>query len=74
LDLMATRHIDSLLIWARYDTTFLPEFSRRMLAEFRHRGIPHRSLCLPCGHYTTGRFPFNWLDGLTMCRFLRSRL
>jgi hypothetical protein len=25
---------------------------------------------LPCGHYSTGKGPFKWMDGLTLCRFL----
>jgi len=29
---------------------------------------------LPCAHYTTGEFPFKWLDGLAMCRFLARHL
>ena len=64
----------SLLIWAKYDSTFLPEFSKQVLAEFRSRNLPHRVFALPCGHYTTGRFPFNLMDGLAMCRFLARNL
>ena len=74
LDRMIDRDVKSLLIWGRYDTTFLPEFSRQVLEAFRDRGIPHQSLCLPCGHYTTGQFPFKWIDGLAMCRFLGRNL
>jgi hypothetical protein len=29
---------------------------------------------LPCGHYSTGKLPFNWMDGLTLCRFLNRSL
>lgn len=64
------RDMPALLVWAPYDTTFLPEFSKDVLEEFRRRGLPHQILKLPCAHYTTGRFPFNWMDGLGMCRFL----
>jgi hypothetical protein len=74
LDRMIGRDVKSLLIWGRYDTTFLPEFSRQVLEAFRDRGIPHQSFCLPCGHYTTGQFPFKWIDGLAMCRFLGRNL
>ena len=44
------------------------------LEEFRRRRLPHRVVTLPCGHYTTGRFPFNWIDGLAMCRFAARHL
>jgi len=68
------RHMPALLIWARYDTTFLPEFSQQVLRGFKEQKLPHKVFALPCAHYTTGRFPFNWMDGLTMCRFLRNNL
>jgi pimeloyl-ACP methyl ester carboxylesterase len=63
------RDLRSLLIWARHDSTFLPVYSRQVLASFRELQLPHEVFTLPCGHYTTGRFPFNLMDGLTMCRF-----
>lgn len=68
------RHMPSLLIWAKYDTTFLPEFSRQVLESFRRLRVPHEVFTLPCAHYTTGKFPFNWMDGLAMCRFLSKNL
>ncbi|MBI3679570.1 MAG: alpha/beta hydrolase family protein [Acidobacteria bacterium] len=68
------RHMPSLLVWAKYDSTFLPEFSLQVLENFRRRNLPHAVLTLPCAHYTTGRFPFNWMDGLAMCRFLDRNL
>ncbi len=74
LDRMIGRDLAALLIWARYDTTFLPVYSRQVLAGFRERNVPFRSLALPCAHYTSGRFPFNWIDGLAMCRFLARNL
>jgi hypothetical protein len=71
---MTARKLKSLLVWARYDTTFLPEFSAQVLQSFRELQLPHRVKELPCAHYTTGEFPFKWMDGLAMCRFLRSEL
>jgi hypothetical protein len=68
------REMKSLLIWARHDSTFLPEFSRQVIAWYASSGLPHKTLCLPCAHYTTGRFPFNLIDGLAMCRFLAREL
>lgn len=64
------RGMPALLVWAPYDTTFLPQFSLQVIEEFRRRQLPHEVVKLPCAHYTTGRFPFNWMDGLAMCRFL----
>jgi len=63
------RAMQSLLVWARHDTSFLPVFSRQVLENFRQMRLPHQVLTLPCAHYTTGRFPFNWMDGIGMCRF-----
>jgi hypothetical protein len=64
----------SLLIWAGYDTTFLPEYSLQVLDSFRRLEIPHDTAHLPCGHYTSGKFPFNLVDGLLMCRYLSKHL
>ncbi len=74
LDRMAGREFQALLVWAKHDPVFLPEFSRFVIEEFRSRGLPHREVCLPCGHYTLGRFPFNLMDGMTICRYLYKKL
>lgn len=71
---MEGRGVRTLLIWARHDSTFLPVYSRQVIEAFRSRRIPHRVFTLPCGHYTTGQFPFNIMDGLAMCRFLSRNL
>jgi hypothetical protein len=71
---MGGRDVRSLLVWARHDTTFLPEFSRQVLAWFASSGLPHRTLALPCAHYTTGRLPFSLIDGFAMCRYLAREL
>ncbi|MGH9533561.1 MAG: alpha/beta hydrolase family protein [Terriglobales bacterium] len=63
-----------LLLCARYDLSFLPAFSRRVLAAFRERGIPHEAHWLPCGHYTVGQPPFKYWDAYCMIRFLRAWL
>lgn len=73
-DRLRGRTLRSLLIWAGFDTTFLPLYSQQVLSEFSARGLDHSVVKLPCAHYTTGRFPFNWMDGLAMCRFLRRNL
>lgn len=60
----------SLFIYANYDTTFLPAYSRAMLEEVRLRELQHEVVVLPCGHYTMGRPPFRYLDGYHICSFL----
>jgi len=74
LDRLAGRELKSLLIWARHDSTFLPSYSQQVLDYFRSRRLPHEVFTLPCGHYTTGAFPFNILDGVVMCRYLARNL
>jgi hypothetical protein len=63
-----------LLVYARYDLTFPVDLSRNMVRAFQQKGIRHQLTVLPCGHYSTGKLPFNWLDGLTLCRFLNGAL
>ena len=63
-----------LLVYARYDLTFPVALSRLLVDEFRRRGIDHKLLVLPCGHYSTGVTPFKWMDGLALCRFLSREL
>ncbi|HXT72174.1 MAG TPA: alpha/beta hydrolase family protein [Vicinamibacterales bacterium] len=52
-----------LLIYALYDLTFPVDLSRMFLKEFTRRGVPHKTAVLPCGHYTTGKTPFKFIDG-----------
>ena len=74
LERLHGRNLKSLLVWARHDSTFLPVYSQQVLEWFRCNNVPHERFTLPCGHYTTGRFPFNLLDGMAMCRFLQRNL
>jgi Alpha/beta hydrolase domain containing 18 len=74
LDRMKQRDFPALLVWAKHDPCFLPVYSREAVEQFRVRKLRHEVFTLPCGHYTTGRFPFNLMDGLAMCRFLRRNL
>ncbi|HJX83069.1 MAG TPA: alpha/beta hydrolase family protein, partial [Candidatus Angelobacter sp.] len=64
----------SLMIYAKYDLTFLPEFSLQVAHEFRSRGADVKTVVLPCGHYTTGETPFKFLDAYHMVRFLVKNL
>lgn len=61
----------NLLLWARYDPCFLPEFSRGVLARFRALQLDHEAHALPCGHYTIGKIPFKYADAYYIVRFLR---
>jgi hypothetical protein len=74
LDRMIGRDIACLLIWTRFDTTFLPVYSKQVVEGFKSRGLPHRALSLPCGHYTIGQAPFKYVDGLAMCQHLHNKL
>jgi hypothetical protein len=64
----------NLLIYARYDPSFLPQFSQAVLNQFQVLKLHHEVRALPCGHYTTGEWPFNWMDGYAIVRFLRREL
>ena len=64
----------TLLVYARYDLTFPVRLSRQLVAEFHRAGLDPQVAVLPCGHYSTGVAPFNWLDGYTLIRFLRRAL
>src|SRR5215813_753345 len=63
-----------LMIYAKYDLTFLPEYSRQVEAEFRSRSTDLKTVVLPCGHYTTGETPFKYVDGYQMVKFLVQNL
>ena len=71
---MQGRDMRNLLIWARHDSSFLPVYSQQVLRRFRELDLPHEVFTLPCGHYTTGQFPFKLLDGMAMCRFAARNL
>jgi dienelactone hydrolase len=62
----------SLIIYASYDLTFLPEFSREAVSQFESYGLNHKVVVLPCGHYTTGEFPYSYMDGWHLASFMRT--
>ena len=64
----------TLLVYALYDLTFPLSLSRMLVTEFKMRNVPHETVVLPCGHYSTGLTPFKWMDGLALCRFLNRAL
>jgi len=64
----------TLLVYARYDLTFPVDLSEELVSEFRARGVSHEVAVLPCGHYSTGKTPFKYLDGWVLTRFLKRAL
>lgn len=58
------------LIYANYDLTFPREYSLQVVDAFRRYGVNFELRVLPCGHYTTGEFPFNYLDGWRLGSFV----
>lgn len=72
LDRFAANPKKVLVVHATYDLTFLRQFSQEVLRSFAAAGINFTSKVLPCGHYTTGEFPFNYLDGWYLGKFVYS--
>jgi len=68
------RHRQSLLVYARYDLTFPVDLSEDLVREFRELGIPHEVAVLRCGHYSSGKAPFKFVDGWILTRFLKRAL
>ncbi|HWE00540.1 MAG TPA: alpha/beta hydrolase family protein, partial [Bryobacteraceae bacterium] len=64
----------SLFLYATYDTTFLPEFSRQVIDQVKARGFDHTTVVMPCGHYTMGEAPFKFIAGYQICSFLKRNL
>ena len=62
----------SLIIYAKYDLTFLPEFSRQVAEQFARHNLDHKVVVLPCGHYTTGETPYKYVDGWQIASFFRT--
>jgi hypothetical protein len=68
------RNRKTLLVYARYDLTFPVDLSEDLVREFRERRIPHELSVLRCGHYSTGKAPFKFVDAWVLTRFLRKAL
>jgi dienelactone hydrolase len=60
----------SLIVYAKYDLTFLPEFSKQVVAEFKRHNLDHKVAALPCGHYSMGETPYKYMDGWALASFL----
>ena len=70
VDQFARKPKKSLVIYAKYDLTFLPEYSRKVVEEFSRRDFDFKAIELPCGHYTTGETPYKYLDGYHIVKYL----
>ena len=68
------RNRRTLLVYARYDLTFPVDLSRDLVHAFREQQIPHEVAVLRCGHYSTGKIPFKYVDGWVLTRFLKRAL
>ena len=64
----------TLLVYARYDLTFPVDLSEDLVRAFREQRVPHEVAVLRCGHYTTGKAPFKFVDGWILARFLKRAL
>jgi dienelactone hydrolase len=73
-DKFAAREKRSIFIYAKYDTTFPTHLSRQVIARARQTRLNHKSVELPCGHYTLGEAPFKFIDGYHICSFLKRNL
>ena len=61
-----------LVVHATYDLTFIRKYSLEVLENFGARGVDFVSKVLPCGHYTTGEWPYKYLDGWFLGSFVWS--
>jgi len=63
-----------LLITAKYDPTFWPEYTDALLAKLRAERVDFEGMSLPCGHYSLGVKPFSWVAGHRFGKFLQKAL
>jgi hypothetical protein len=68
----AARPKKVLVVHAKYDLTFLEQYSLEVLRSFSELGIDYVSKVLPCGHYTTGETPYKFIDGWYLGSFVYS--
>jgi pimeloyl-ACP methyl ester carboxylesterase len=68
------RDRQTLLVYARYDLTFPVDLSEELVKAFRDQHVPHEVAVLRCGHYSTGKAPFKFVDGWLLTRFLKRAL
>jgi dienelactone hydrolase len=68
------RNRQTLLVYARYDLTFPVDLSEDLVRAFRDMQVPHEVAVLRCGHYSTGKAPFKFVDGWILTTFLKKAL
>ena len=68
------RDLQTLLVYARYDLTFPVDLSEDLVRSFRDMQLPHEVAVVNCGHYSTGKAPFKFVDGWILTRFLNKAL
>lgn len=61
-------------IYTKYDLTFPYDLSLETMKKLRSLEIPHVESALPCGHYTLGEKPWNYIDGYKIISFMRKHL
>lgn len=74
MDRFAAMPKRSFFLYAIYDTTFPPEFSRQVVSDLQRRNLQHKLIVMPCGHYTLGEAPFKFVAGYQICSFLKRNL
>lgn len=74
-DRISSEQVDGLLkkilvVYAQYDLTFPLEYSLQVIEAFKREGLNFEPRVLPCGHYTTGETPYQYMDGWFMGSFV----
>jgi hypothetical protein len=59
-----------LMVYANYDLTFPKEYSLEVVDTFRRMDVDFEPRVLPCGHYTTGETPYQYIDGWYLGSFV----
>ena len=57
-------------MYAKYDLTFLPQFSRQVVEMFENSGLDYKAIAMPCGHYTLGETPYKYIAGWNLGAFI----
>ena len=74
MDRFAKRGVKSFFLYGTYDTTFPPELSKQIIDRVKERGLKHKVVVMPCGHYTLGESPFKFMAGYHIINFLKRNL
>ena len=63
-----------LLITAKYDPTFWPEYTEALVNKLQDENVIFERMSLPCGHYSLGVKPFSFIAGHRFGKFLQKSL